>query len=154
MPMEKDDQEERSWEEEEPALKNNSKNLEPKIDKLKKLEQEKKNLEKEVHEVKTKLNAALTIIKDERKVNEIYWKRIKNLQSLYESSEEEITNNLSIQSLYKSSEEKLTNKVKRLKGDLRSVHQKLKDTEEGYQSVLNHKYQLILNNEQSKNETS
>ena len=99
MPTEKDDQEEKSWEEEELALKNNSKNLEPKIDKLKKLEQEKKNLEKEVHEVQTKLNAALTIIKDERKVNEIDWKRIKNLQSLYESSEEEIANNLSIQSL-------------------------------------------------------
>ena len=78
----------------------------------------------------------MTIIKDERKVNEIYWKRIKNLQSLYKSSEEE-----------------LANKVKKLKKDLRNVHQKLKDTEEGYQSVLDHNYQLILNNEQSKNET-
>ena len=79
----------------------------------------------------------MTSIEDEKKVNENYWKRIKDLQSLY-----------------KYSEEKLMNKVKKLKKEIRNVRQKLKDTENEYKSVLNDNYQLILNNEQSKNETS
>ena len=71
-------------------MKNNIKNLKSGINELKKLEQEKQNLVEEVNEVQTKLNVALTGIEYEKKVNEIYWKRVTDLQSLYRSSEEKL----------------------------------------------------------------
>ena len=43
--------------------------------------------------------------------------------------------------------------VKRLKKEIRNIRQKLEDTEDNYQLVLNDNYRLVLNNEKSKNET-
>ena len=65
---------------------------------MKKLEQEKQKLVKEVDEVQPKLKVALASIESAKKLNETYLERFENLQSLY-----------------RSFEEKLTNKVKRLK---------------------------------------
>ena len=79
-------------------MKTNIKNLKSGINEMKKLEQEKQKLVKEVDEVQTKLKVALASIESAKKLNETYLERFKNLQSLY-----------------RSFEEKLTNKVKRLK---------------------------------------
>ena len=73
-------------------MKNNIKNLKSGINELKKLEQEKQKLVKEVDEVQTKLNVALAGIESAKKLNETYWERVTDLQSLYRSSEEKLIN--------------------------------------------------------------
>ena len=74
------------------SLKNNIKNLKSGINEVKKPEQEKQKLVKEVDEVQTKLKVALASIESAKKLNETYFERFNNLQSLYRSFKEKLLN--------------------------------------------------------------